>query len=169
MKFHLKVHSIIGGAPGEPGSPGGAVPGGDIGFGEALGGGGGWFSSQISPQTVLDFVFPGLGQTMNALGMLDARGNAPIPGFGRGVSGSSGGPGVGGGPEVGGWSSPVIGSTFAQRGLTTPFRAAAPVKPPVPEPKPAFDPKKKRTGRQETILTSGLSDAPTFKPTLLGQ
>jgi len=30
-------------------------------------------------------------------------------------------------------------------------------------------PVKKRTGRQETILTGGLSEGTTFKPTLLGQ
>jgi hypothetical protein len=102
------------------------------------------------------FVAALLGETVANL----ARGT-PNPAFGRGVSGPDTGVGVGGGP-----GDFLIGSTMVQKALAAPVAPVAPVKLPVI---PAPAPQRKRFGRQETILTSGLSEATTFKPTLLGQ
>ena len=74
-----------------------------------------------------------------------------------------GDPGPTGGP--GGYNSPVSQTIKA---ITK--AVAAPVAKPVTPP-PVDDRRRKRVGRQETILTSrsALSDAPTVRPTLLGQ
>ncbi len=163
--------SPSGGSSGPaPGSSGiAAIFGGNpIGDEISFGGRGGGFGSSLSNSALIDFLMtpiPVVGPLnalsamlgFNSFGQI-AQGD-PNPAFGRGVSGAGGSGGVGGGPAGG-------GSTFAQRALTAPIRAAALAPRPVPK---AKAPEKKRIGRQETILTSGLSDATTFKPTLLGQ
>jgi hypothetical protein len=71
MKFHLKVNSIIGGAPGEPGSDYGAVPGGDVGYGEGnrIGGGGGGGTGFFSEMGLnLNFTQPPASAYENVLG-----------------------------------------------------------------------------------------------------
>jgi len=85
-------------------------------------------------------------------------------GFGDIAQGDPSGTGPTGGP--GGVVSP--GSTTSRaitRAIAQPAAAPLTVTP------LADDTKRKRVGRQETILTSrsALSDAPTFRPTLLGQ
>jgi len=166
MKFHLKVHSIVGVMGGGAGPIGAAA--GTVGMGAAGINGPGAFG--LTPLEALEYggligliaaslpggIIGGMGGYLSGF----AKGDSS-PAFGTGVSGPGGSPGVGGGPAA------FTGSTLVQRALTVPA-AAAPVlaKPPVAKPKA---PVKKRTGRQETILTGGLSEGTTFKPTLLGQ
>ena len=98
----------------------------------------------------------------------------PVAGFFGGVigavaslgEGAPGDPGPTGGP---GLDYPVSQTTKAiTQAVAAPV--AKPVTPP-PTPPPVDDRHRKRIGRQETILTSrsALSDAPTYRPTLLGQ
>ena len=151
MKFYLKVHSIIGGAPGEPGF--GGVPGGDVGFGGGSSGPGFGF---------LEGAGYGFGAGSLFGNPATAIIGAMIGGLASQAQGDPGGgySGTGGGP-----TDFLARPTMVQKALTAPI-PQAPAKTPV-IPAPAA--KRKRVGRQETILTSGLSDTPTFKPTLLGQ
>ena len=167
MKFYLKVHSIIGGAPGEPGSPGGAVSGGDIGFGFGPGGGNGSNNSEHVGfmNFITNLTVPFMSALLYAgtgLGFGDiAQGD---PNFSPGNTGPGTTGAQGGGPTV---SGPV---SQTSRAITQAVAPPAPVAPPPAAPL-VDDRQRKRVGRQETILTSrsALSDAPTFRPTLLGQ
>ena len=165
MKFYLKVHSIIGGASGEPGF--GGVPGGDVGFGGGGGVGGGSGGFGFDAQTGFEAgsllgallgSLPGsvIGGLMGAMSSF-AQGD---PNF---VAGNTG-PGTTG-AQGGGPTGPV-----SQTSKAIIQAVAAPVAKPVTPP-PVDDRRRKRVGRQETILTSrsALSDAPTVRPTLLGQ
>ena len=81
----LCVCSIIGGAPGEPGSPGGAVSGGDIGFGDSGYGGGGGGVSLTSNQdisVITDFTNPSQTKA-EAQAALDAANALPDDSFGK--------------------------------------------------------------------------------------
>ena len=86
------------------------------------------------------------------------------PNFSPGNTGPGTTGAQGGGPTV---SGPV---SQTSRAITQAVSAPAPVEPPVTPPL-VDDRQRKRVGRQETILTSrsALSDAPTYRPTLLGQ
>ena len=163
MKFYLKVHSIIGGASGEPGF--GGVPGGDVGFGGGgFGGGGFGFDAQTGFEAGSlfggMFGLPGaiIGGLMGAMASF-AQGD---PNFSPGNTGPGTTGAQGGGP-----TGPVSQTLST---ITQALAAPAPVEPPVTPPL-VDDRQRKRVGRQETILTSrsALSDAPTFRPTLLGQ
>ena len=72
----------------------------------------------------------------------------------------------------------LIGAGTAAYGAFNPPKKPKAPAPPPPPPQIALeddkvteeDIRRRRMGRQETILTRGaLSDAPTYKPTLLGQ
>ena len=169
MKFYLKVHSIIGGAPGEPGSPGGAVPGGDIGFGFGPGGGNGSNNSEhVGFMNDLTSLMPAVNLMSAVLFGFTGKGFGNIaqgdPNFSPGNTGPGTTGAQGGGPTV---SGPV---SQTSRAITQAIAPPAPVTPPPAAPL-ADDRKRNRIGRQETILTSrsALSDAPTYRPTLLGQ
>ena len=86
------------------------------------------------------------------------------PNFSPGNTGPGTTGAQGGGPTV---SGPV---SQTSRAITQAVAPPAPVAPPPAAPL-VDDRQRKRVGRQETILTSrsALSDAPTFRPTLLGQ
>jgi len=185
-----------GGSPGGPGGPGGTGPGGPgpgggpsgIGMGGAFGdfsgdfGGpfGGGFSpmgldfsrglmslglpapTSTDPVTVNSLISFALPFPFNAI-------HAAFSSFDKGLANfaqpAPGDPGPTGGP--GGYNSPVSQTIKA---ITKAVAPPAPVAPP-PSPSLEADRSRKRVGRQETILTSrsALSDAPTVRPTLLGQ
>ena len=169
MKFYLKVHSIIGGAPGEPGSPGGAVPGGDIGFGFGPGGSNGGFShnsEHVGFINDLTSLMPAVNLMSAVLFGFTGLGFGDIAQGDPNFSPGNTGPGTTG-AQGGGPTGPVSQTLST---ITQALAAPAPVEPPVTPPL-VDDRQRKRVGRQETILTSrsALSDAPTFRPTLLGQ
>ena len=147
---------IVGGASPAVGGNVGTVPD----FGEHTG-----FSAQTGFETgsLLGMLFGGLpgsviGGLMGAMSSF-AQGD---PNF---VAGNTS-PGTTG-AQGGGPTGPVSQTSRAiTQAVATPAPVAQPVTPP-----PVDDRKRKRVGRQETILTSrsALSDAPTFRPTLLGQ
>jgi hypothetical protein len=152
----------IGGTGGSPSGGSGGGSGGPPGFGLSVDYGGGHFGenrggssfSRNFINTALTLTNPFL-TTILALG---TRGDQ----FGDIAQGDPGGGyGLGGGGPAA-----FRASTLTQKALTQPIAPAAPVKPPVI---PLPTPQKKRVGRQETILTSGLAEVPTLKPTLLGQ
>jgi len=72
---------------------------------------------------------------------------------------------------IGGGYGDFIGSTITQKKLAVPPPPpkAKPPKQTSPNIRPTLRVQKKRTGRPETIMTSRLSDASVYKPTLLGQ
>ena len=141
---------MCGGDGGGPGGPGDAPgPGGTFGEGTPPGGSG----STID--TIMNMTLP----TMMMQGLL--YGGSSL--FGKGVTF---------GDIARGDPNPSFGTgpdSIARRRLglaTSPPLVSPLVEPPVV---PTPTPKRKKTGRQETILTSGLSEAQTLKPTLLGQ
>lgn len=168
MKFHLKVHSIIGGAPGEPGS-GSVRSGGDVGFGR--GGNGRDKDKKVGK---------GFGYFFDALSLAfppAALVNAGIKGItgtsiGQKVAGDVGGPfGVAPPGPVIGFGTGGGGSTDTQKQIAT-LLTAPPLEPAPPAPPTAVakeaEKRRRRIGRQETILTGLLGDASINKPTLLG-
>ena len=197
-RFRLKVHQYGpggegeggGGSPGGPGGPGGTGPSGSeapSGFGglgimgteadisDAFGAAG--FGGTFGNNTTNLFLSlqSWLNRTVTVDNVLDQnpftwalnRGveavtGTPLSGFAQPAPGD---PGPTGGP--GGYNSPVSQTTKA---ITKAVAPPAPVAPP-PSPSLEADRRRKRVGRQETILTSrsALSDAPTYSPTLLGQ
>ena len=94
-------------------------------------------------------LYGGTGETLSSITQGDPSGGSPI-----------GGPGFD-------YTAPV---SQTSRAITQAVAPPAPVTPPPAAPL-ADDRKRNRIGRQETILTSrsALSDAPTVRPTLLGQ
>ena len=182
------------GGPGPGGGPSGIGMGGAFGsgfgglglgdadaFGGAFGGpfGGGFspmgldFSrglmslglpapTSTDPVTVNSLISLALPFPFNAI-------HAAFSSFDKGFANFSqpapGDPGPTGGP--GGYNSPVSQTTKV---ITKAVAPPAPVAPP-PSPSLEADRRRKRVGRQETILTSrsALSEAPTYSPTLLGQ
>ena len=148
------------------GAPGGTGPGGESGIGSSGGGGGfdgflgflgNMFSGEMNAAAMSALAIPFPGNIM-ALGLLPSAQGDPnaTPGV-TGPEGSSAG--QGGGPPA------FQMSTLAQQALTAP-PVPAPVKAPAKTIRPA---PRRRVGRQETILTSGLADTPSYQPTLLGQ
>ena len=167
-----------GGEFGAFGSGFGGLGLGDAGaFGGAFGGtSGGFFGNLFSnysrqdQRSDIDTILNmnPLTAIMNAIvygGTLATTGKGQT--FGDLAQGDPSGTGPTGGP--GGVVSP--GSTTLRAITQALAPPPAPVAPPPVAPPLADDRKRKRVGRQETILTSrsALSDAPTFRPTLLGQ
>ena len=104
----------------------------------------------LTPVALMNAIlYGGTGETFGSIAQGDPSGTPP-----------SGGPGLD-------YTAPV---SQTSRDITQAVAPPAPVTPPPAAPL-ADDRKRKRIGRQETILTSrsALSDAPTFRPTLLGQ
>jgi len=140
---------------GNPGSYGG-----DNGFGSDGSGSTRGFDRQsqrsfintflsFTPAAIANAIlYGGTGETFGSIAQGDPSGTPP-----------SGGPGFD-------YTAPV---SQTSRAITQ--EIAPPVAPPPVAPPLADDRKRKRVGRQETILTSrsALSDAPTVRPTLLGQ
>ena len=167
---------MLGGTLGAIGPVGAAA--GAVGAGLGVGAGGfygGWESLAVDPDPI---VSQSINRgTQNQRGFMDALAWGMFPlnlmqgvlalgdtSIGQIAQGDPSGTGPAGGP--GGVVSP--GSTTLRaitRAIAQPAAAPFTVKP------LADDTKRKRVGRQETILTSrsALSDAPTLKPTLLGQ
>ena len=200
-RFRLKVHQYGpggageggGGSPGGPGGPGGTGPGGpgpgggpsgigvDGAFGDFsgdFGDNGGTFGnffgnlfsnySNRSQRSDIDTILNmnPLTAVMNALVY---GGTFATTGKGQTFGDLAQGDPAGGRGDIGGPDMPV---SQTSRAITQAVAPPAPVAPPPPPAAPlADDRKRKRIGRQETILTSrsALSDAPTFRPTLLGQ
>ena len=122
-------------------------------------------SSKTAAKSILTTTIPVLGPVLGLTGILD--GAVGDPNAGQGVSGPEGGGGVGGGP--GNFPGP-------QAPITAPSAPAAPPTTPAVIPDTITnikdaDLKRKRIGRQETILTSrgALSEPSIYRPTLLGQ
>ena len=161
-----------GGSDSGPGSAGSGPGGGPSGIG--MGGAFGDFSGDFSgdnagstrgedrqsqrsfidnflsftPVAIANAILYGAtGETFGSIAQGDPSGGSPI-----------GGPGFDN-------TAPV---SQTSRAIT---QAIAPPAAPPPAPPMSDDRKRNRVGRQETILTSrsSLSDAPTFRPTLLGQ
>ena len=184
-RFRLKVHQYGpggageggGGSPGGPGGPGGTGPGGPgpgggpsgLGMGGIFGDFSGDFGDpnganfglnrqgqrnfmdtilNLTPVALMNAIlYGGTGETFGSIAQGDPSGTPP-----------SGGPGLD-------YTAPVSQTSRAiTQAVTAPVEQ--PITPPLVD-----DRQRKRVGRQETILTSrsALSDAPTFRPTLLGQ
>ena len=180
-RFRLRVHQYGpggegeggGGSPGGPGGPGGTGPSG-TGGGSSGGnvstssGFGNLGFSRDAINLIMDFL-PGLNLAQGLMMALnEGKGFGDIaqgdPNFSPGNTGPGTTGAQGGGPTV---SGPV---SQTSRAITQAVAAPAPVETPVTPPL-VDDRQRKRVGRQETILTSrsALSDAPTIRPTLLGQ
>ena len=170
---------MLGGTLGAIGPVGAAA--GAVGAGLGVGAGGfygGWESLAVDPDPI---VSQSINRgTQNQRGFMDALAWGMFPlnlmqgvlalgdtSIGQIAQGDPSGTGPAGGP--GGVVSP--GSTTLRAITQALAPPPAPVAPPPVAPPLADDRKRKRVGRQETILTSrsALSDAPTFRPTLLGQ
>ena len=102
----------------------------------------------LTPVALMNAIlYGGTGETFGSIAQGDPSGTPP-----------SGGPGLD-------YTAPVSQTSRAiTQAVTAPVEQ--PITPPLVD-----DRQRKRVGRQETILTSrsALSDAPTFRPTLLGQ
>lgn len=157
---------MIGIGMGAVGPGAAAAAAGAAGIG-ALGGLGG---PGIDPPRASDLNFRGRGMGADLmLSVIPAFGmaNLAAAAFGRGLGSQAIGDPSGAGPGPGG---PPDASTLktVDSVLTSPRKVA--VAPPEPETPVNPDLKRKRTGRQQTILSTGLLDeAPVLKATLLGQ
>ena len=149
-------------------------------FGDAFGGTSGGFSpmgldfsrglmslglpapTSTDPTTVNSIISFALPFPFNAVHTVLSSFDKGLANFAQPAPGD---PGPTGGP--GGYNRPISQTLKA---ITQAVAPPAPVAPP-PSPSLEADRRRKRVGRQETILTSrsALSDAPTVRPTLLGQ
>ena len=170
---------MLGGVVGAVGPVGAAA--GAVGAGIGVGAGGfygGWASaSQAYPDPVVNQgQNPGgyspLEGALYGFGFGSALG--PVPGLLGAVIGAMGsqaqGDPSGGGPSGGGPAAPAPAPVSQTMKAIEQVIASPPVAQPAAKPM-LDDRKRKRIGRQETILTkrSALSEAPTSRPTLLGQ
>lgn len=133
-------------------------------------------SKSTSPETLnaLITALPVIGPVnagLEAAGLTtlgDLAKGDPNPDFGTGVSGPEGSPGVGGGPTDFSKSKKnqkTVAKTAPQK-TQTPTTLDDIFK----SPPPVIDiSKRRRFGRQQTILTGDLGEAPVARPTLLGQ